>query len=95
MKYERIQTVGKYDCTKTLAYFTTLYAMRKSYSGDCAAEMRFESAANIAHTSPEMSASNASINLNRGGIMGVLEDEAMATYHDYFKGLEESLADEK
>ena len=88
MKYERIQTVGKYDCTKTLAYFTTLYAMRKSYSGDCAAEMRFESAANIAHTSPEMSASNASINLNRGGTMEKPKEEATTVYHDYVEGLE-------
>ena len=70
MKYEMIPTSNKYDWINNLAYFTTLYAMQKSYSEDRATESGIESADNITHIAPETSVDHAPINLNRGGAMG-------------------------
>ena len=38
-----------------------------------------------------MSFHHASINLNRGGVIGTPEDEVTTAYHDYVEGLKESL----
>ena len=60
----------KNDWVKTLAYFTNLYTMQKTYSEDCAAESGFKSAANVAHIDLPASFGNASFNLNTGIKMG-------------------------
>ena len=70
MKYEMIPNDDKNNWTKTLAYFTNLYVMRKQYSEDRAAESGFKSAANVAHIDLPASFGNASFNLNTGIKMG-------------------------
>ena len=62
--------------------------MQTFYSEDCASESTFKSSANIIHTAPAMSVSHTSIKLNRGGAIGIPEDEAKTAYHDYVEGLE-------
>ena len=91
MKYKILMTNKKDDWAKTLIYYTTLYAMQKSYSEDHSAEIRFKSAANTNHITPAMSVSHTSINLNRGRVTGMPEDEAKILYNDYVELLEESL----
>ena len=59
MKYKMITTDDKDNWTKMLAYFITLYAMRKSYSEDRAARNGFDISANITHIYPSMSVVNA------------------------------------
>ena len=62
---------------------------------DCNTESGFRSAANANHIAPAVSVGNASINLNRGGTMRTPDDKAIAAYHDYVEGMEESLVDAK
>ena len=95
IKYKIISTNKKYNWAKTLTYFTTFYVIKKAYSEDRATEIGFDSAANITHISLSMSVGHASIKLNRGGAIGKPEYEATTAYHDYVKGLEESLPDAK
>ena len=82
MKYKMIPNNDKNDWTKTLAYFTNIYAMRKAYSEDCAAESGFASAVNVTHIALPESIRNSSLKLNRGGPMGIInptqEEEATA-----------------
>ena len=89
----------KNDWVKTLAYFTNLYTMQKTYSEDCAAKNGFESAANVNHIALPASIRNASFDMNRGGTMGSItptqEDESIISYSEYVEGLEESLEDAK
>ena len=85
IKYEMIQNNNKNYWTKMLTYFTHVYAMRKAYSEDRATERGFEIAANSTHISPPTIVRNASINLNRSGIIiniiPMQEDEETTDYH--------------
>ena len=95
MKYKMIPANKKYDWVKTLAYFTTLYIMQRTYSEDRASESGSESVTNITHIALATSIGHVTTNLNRGGAIEMTEDEATTAYHDYVKGLEETLPDTK
>ena len=69
-----IPTNEKDDRSKTLTYFTTLYAMRKAYSEDRAAESGFKSVAKTTHIARATSVGHASIKLNRGREIGIPEN---------------------
>ena len=73
-KYEMIPTNEKDDRSKTLTYSTTLYAMRKAYSEDRAAESGFESVDKTTHITRATSVGHASIKLNRGREIGIPEN---------------------
>ena len=95
INYKMIPTDENNDCTKRIVYFDTLSVIRKDYSKNRTAESIFKSANNVTHISPEIIVINSSTNLNRGGTMATPENKATMAYHDYFKGLEEFLADAK
>ena len=69
VKYEIILN-DRNNWVKTLAYFTNLYAMQKSYSEDRTEESGIKSAANATRTYLPASISNATFNMNRGVTTG-------------------------
>ena len=95
MNYEMILNDDRNDFNKILKFFTNLYATRKEYLEDHTTYSGFAIVANVTHISLLVSVLNVSSNPNKGGTMGVPEDEATAAYYDYVKGLEESLEDVK
>ena len=69
-KYEIIPNDKKNDWVETMAYFTNLYAMWKSYSEDRAVEIGLESTEIITHIAPLAIIRNDSFKMNIGSTTG-------------------------